>query len=399
MYHEPPLCRVDDTLASGNDRELHGSLPRVNFPQFDSDNPQLWKTLTENYFDMYDVHPAMWLRVATMHFKGRAAGWLQSVGHRVRHLSWAEFCAQVHDIFGREQHESLIRQLFCIRQVGSVADYVEQFSVLVDHLSAYKANADPLYYTMRFVDGLRAEIKSVITIQRPTNLDTLCSLAMVQEEAVAAGRGTYEESRTKPFIKVSITTPKWDKGPEASKDTSHPEKWASADKLDSLRRYRRARGLCDRCAEKWSYGHKCSATAQLHAMEGVWDLLSETNEDIQEDESSEPRTEQVFMSLTQSAWGGSESYQTVKLQGAIQGHPLIINLVDSGSSHTFLSEKLCPVLQGVTVVQSPLKVQVANDDIVSCCYTMLQTQWQIQNCSFTSDCGLWGLIGCKLVVP
>jgi hypothetical protein len=82
-------------------------------------------------------------------------------------------------------------------------------------------------------------------------------------------------------------------------------------------------------------------------------------------------SKKVFMSLTQSAWGGSKSYQTLKLQGAIQGHPLII-FVDSGSSHTFLSEKLGPVLQGVTVVQSPLKVQVANDDIVSCCYTMLQ---------------------------
>lgn len=29
-------------------------------------------------------------------------------------------------------------------------------------------------------------------------------------------------------------------------------------KLASLRGYRRARGLCDRCAEKWLYGHKCA---------------------------------------------------------------------------------------------------------------------------------------------
>jgi hypothetical protein len=41
----------------------------------------------------------------------------------------------------------LIRQLFHIRQQGSVAEYVEQFSVLVVHLSTYEANADPLYYT------------------------------------------------------------------------------------------------------------------------------------------------------------------------------------------------------------------------------------------------------------
>jgi hypothetical protein len=143
----------------------HGSLPRVNFPQFDGNNPQLWKTLCENYFDMYDVEPYMWIHVATMHFVGRAASWLQSIGRRVRMMSWSEFCSQIHDRFGREQHESLIRQLFHIRLSGTVAEYVEQFLVLVDHLSTYEANADPLYYTMRFIDGLRDDIKSVIMVQ------------------------------------------------------------------------------------------------------------------------------------------------------------------------------------------------------------------------------------------
>jgi hypothetical protein len=58
----------------------------------------------------------------------------------------------------------------------------------VDHLSAYEANADMLYYTIRFVDGLRDDIKSIIMIQCPTSLDSACSLALIREEAMASER-------------------------------------------------------------------------------------------------------------------------------------------------------------------------------------------------------------------
>jgi hypothetical protein len=104
-------------------------------------------TLCENYFDMYVVDIHMWIRLDITHFTGCAKGWLQSVGRHVPFWSWSEFCAHVHDRFGCDQHESLIRQLFHIRQSESVADYVERFSILVD-LSAYEEHADPLYYIL-----------------------------------------------------------------------------------------------------------------------------------------------------------------------------------------------------------------------------------------------------------
>jgi hypothetical protein len=219
-------------------RSGQGNLPRVNFPQFNGDNPQLWKTRCENYFDMYDVDPSKCIRVAYMHFEGRAACWLQSVKRRVRYWSWQEFCAQIHDRFGREQHESLIRHLFRIRQTTSVADYVERFSTLVDHLSTYEANADPLYYTMRFVDGLHEEIKVVIMVQRPSTLDIACVLALVQEEALEMGRGVHDVTLSRQHSKMGVSSsgpPKWDQPAQLKTAGSTDEK------LASLRRFRRAR--------------------------------------------------------------------------------------------------------------------------------------------------------------
>jgi hypothetical protein len=88
----------------------------------------------------------------------------------------------LHDHFRREQQELLIRQLFHIKQNGTVADYVERFSQLIDQLAAYTTEIDPMYYTLRFIDGLRPEIKSVVLVQRPQDLDTAYVIATLQEE-------------------------------------------------------------------------------------------------------------------------------------------------------------------------------------------------------------------------
>jgi hypothetical protein len=56
-----------------------GKLPKINFPKFESENPKLWQSRCENYFDMYPVDPSVWVNVATMHFEGPATHWLHSV--------------------------------------------------------------------------------------------------------------------------------------------------------------------------------------------------------------------------------------------------------------------------------------------------------------------------------
>jgi hypothetical protein len=127
---------------------------------------------------MYGVESSLWIKVASMHFEGAVVRWLQSVERRVHSMSWEQFCSALHDRFGRDQHEALISQLFHIKQPGTVAEYVDRFSALVDQLAAYESTDNPLYYAMRFVDGLRDDIKLMVVIQRPT-LDTACALAMV----------------------------------------------------------------------------------------------------------------------------------------------------------------------------------------------------------------------------
>jgi len=154
-------------------------LPKFNFPVFSRENPKLWITNCEDYFELYSVEPHMWIKAATMNLSGAAARWVQSLDHRGRQFSWKQFCKLVLDRFGKSQYEALIRQLFRIRQTSTVQEYIDNFSELVDQLLAYTRHTDPLFFAMRFMDGLRDEIRTAVHMQRPNSFDEACVLALL----------------------------------------------------------------------------------------------------------------------------------------------------------------------------------------------------------------------------
>jgi hypothetical protein len=71
-----------------------------------------------------------------------------------------------------------------------------------------------------------------------------------------------------------------------------------------------------------------------------------------------------------AAWGGAEGFRTLKFQGQLQNH-LVIILIDSGSSHTFLHEKFRPLFKNVDFVSAPLQVRVANGELLHCQHKIL----------------------------
>jgi len=102
--------------------------------------------------------------------------------------------------------------------------------------------------------------------------------------------------------------------------------------------YRKARGLCFKCGAKWGPQHKCAATVPLHLVEEVWQMLAEpvpistttTESDDDDDE---------LMALSKHAVNGTTAPHTLKFAAFVQHQPSVI-LVDSGSSHNFISESL-----------------------------------------------------------
>jgi hypothetical protein len=142
----------------------------------------MWKAKCESYFEVFNTPSTLWVKLASMHFVGSTAFWWQSVDPGARPPSWRELCSAVCARFERDQHNHLIRQFFHIKQTDSVSEYVDEFDSLMHQILAH----DPLFNTSaivnRFVDGLRSDIKTVVFIHRPLDLDIVVSLALLQEE-------------------------------------------------------------------------------------------------------------------------------------------------------------------------------------------------------------------------
>lgn len=109
-----------------------------------------------------------------------------------------QFCALLHGCFGKDQHQALLQQLFRFKQTPIVPEYIDRFSKLVDQLSAYDNVSDPMYFTTCFIEGLRPDVRVVVIIQRPYNLDIACSLTYLQEEV-------SEPLRRRDFLKYDLS--------------------------------------------------------------------------------------------------------------------------------------------------------------------------------------------------
>jgi hypothetical protein len=85
--------------------------------------------------------------------------------------------------FGRDKHQLLIRQFYSLKQLDSVvADYIEHFETLMNNLMAYSDAIHPLYILTHFIEGLRSDIRAVVMVQRPPDLDSACALALLLGE-------------------------------------------------------------------------------------------------------------------------------------------------------------------------------------------------------------------------
>jgi hypothetical protein len=98
----------------------------------------------------------------------------------------------------------LLQQLFHIKHTTTITDYIEKFTDLFEQLKAYNPNPDKLYFTTRFIDGLRKDIRSVVLVARPQDLDSACTLALLQEEALdQGGCKEFKCSEASPFSRTA----------------------------------------------------------------------------------------------------------------------------------------------------------------------------------------------------
>ena len=62
-----------------------------------------------------------------------------------------------------------------------------------------------MFYIMRFIDGLCADIKAIVLVLCPKYLDTACTVAMLQEEAGSASVAVFSWVKSSNLATVALS--------------------------------------------------------------------------------------------------------------------------------------------------------------------------------------------------
>jgi hypothetical protein len=155
------------------------------------------------------------------------------------------------------------------------------------------------------------------------------------------------------------------------------------DKVAALHAYRRARGLCQYCAKKYSRGHKCASMISLQVVQELWEML-QWDQGLDTASESSNTEHQLHLVLSQEALALGGSSKALKFLGSIQEHEVVI-LIDSGSSNSFINVKWSTQLSGFSELVHPVRVQVANGQVLQCSSVLQAAEWSVQGITFVSD--------------
>jgi hypothetical protein len=200
------------------------------------------------------------------------------------------------------------------------------------HMLAYKLDLDPTFFTTRFIDGLRNDLRASVLIQCPQDLDTAVSLALLLEEIgedvdivqyspkpSGFQRVNYKAQSPKS-IEVSCDRTKTVVQAEDRRGTDAARATSTTQKLAALKAYRRAMNLCFKCGEKFSQHHQCDKTAQLHIVEELLEMIEGPDSPDSYTTAVDDVADgaQELLCLSQQAVSGTENNACFRLQGVIQ---------------------------------------------------------------------------------
>jgi hypothetical protein len=298
-----------------------------------------------------------------------------------------------------------------IRQITTVTDYVDRFSELFDQLSAYEVTPDIMHYTTRFIEGLLPAIHMAVAIQQPADLDKAVELALLFEELVeepeflsAPSSPSFQSTASRhssPFQlqpKQSVTKTLEDRQPK-----NHPRSSSVDDRSSQLRAYRKAKGLCFLCGEKWSRDHQCKGYVQLHVVQEMLQFMQLDDQPYLEREDAVGVAPSQLMCVSAAAQGKESAPQTLLIDATIQGIPVKL-LIDSGSTHSFLDDKFLLQLTGVSSMR-PMSVTIANGTDIQCTTQLAHCSWDSNGHTFQSNfrflpLGAYdGIVGLDWLIP
>ncbi|XP_044500293.1 uncharacterized protein LOC123221524 [Mangifera indica] len=152
----------------------------------------------------------------------------------------------------------------------------------------------------------------------------------------------FSQNKTESIFPYTNATSKAKAPIQSMASTSNQRREYNSRRLsDAEYRSKIEKGLCFRCDEKYTPGHRCRFR-QLRVMVSCEDESEKDDEEGTEEEATEER--ELEASLNSSSTVGIDSPKTMKFAGTVRGKQVLV-LLDSGATHNFISDRMVSELQ------------------------------------------------------
>ena len=210
------------------------------------------------------------MSLASFHLEGEANQWWQWLRRAYREenklVTWNDFVEELWARFGPMECEDYNEVLSRIKQTGTLHDYQREFETLGNRVSGWTQGA----LVGTFMGGLKPEIADEIRMFMPKTLKDAFKLARMRDEQLTRQRKTTRP----PFFSRAVTNPT---------TTNRSPTTSSIKRLlwEEIQR-KRALGLCFKCNERFTTGHKCQGPQLLLLEVGAADNENTNNEQTEE---------------------------------------------------------------------------------------------------------------------
>ncbi|GMJ10211.1 hypothetical protein HRI_004690300 [Hibiscus trionum] len=425
---EPEVEIVNEQNSRGNNSvgvENQGSFGNLTFklpcPRFDGDDFRGWHSKLEQYFEAEAVPENSKIRLVMLHLEGKALQWHQFLMRNQEdfaNLGWSQYLRLIRERFCPGGFDDPFEDLLELRQQESVEKFYEEFVSLVNQVQL-----PDKYILSIFKNHLRLEISQFLNVLQPKTLmeafhtakhlenmffptggkssfrSVAPSTLTVPNRSMASGYRSVMNSSTSISPSVPQRSPThMPSGSSVLRGGTNSHKPGGSKTLSAAERdERRKKGLCFWCAAKYAPGHKCSKSQ-------IFQIVVEGKEeegepeiflDCEENEEVLLRGEDPVISL-QAMWGAN-CQETMKLRVKVKGIEWVA-LVDSGSTHNFLSLAVVKQLGLGIDRRCNLKVTVADGNVLGTLGWCNQLQCETQGEGFSSDFLVVGLKNCDAVL-
>ncbi|RVW31621.1 Transposon Tf2-11 polyprotein [Vitis vinifera] len=315
---------------------------KIEFPRFAGDDPTEWFNRVAQFFEFQRTLEDQKVSLAAFHMEGEANQWWQWLNRTYkeenRTVTWTMFADELWARFGPTDGEDFDEALSHIKQSGSLRDYQREFEKLGNRaISLARTRDEQLTRQRRFACPI------------PPNRPAAAVTSINQRTSIVPKRLGWEEMQK-----------------------------------------RRAQGLCFNCNERFTPGHKC---------QGPRLLLIEDHDEVQDKEEeakiSDNREDELEVSI--HALTGWASPRTMRVAATIKSQPIMV-LIDSGSTHNFLSDKVARTLRLPVVPTKSFTVHVANGERLLCQGRFEKVPIDLQGIPFSLTCYSLPLAGLDMVL-